>query len=162
MLSSQHPNFSDRLIRIIERNAEQVTQSTVKKLQSSPRTSSYHEMSSDDLHSRVYEVYHNLGLWLLEKSTEAVRAWYNALGEKRCEEGVPLAEVLWALVLTKDRLLEYLAANGLVDSAMELYQQREFDRLIAHFFDRAACYAAEGYERRASRRQAGNPTVAVH
>jgi hypothetical protein len=29
---------------------------------------------------------------------------------------------------------------------MELYRQQELDRLIGHFFDRAMCYAAEGYQ----------------
>jgi hypothetical protein len=48
--------------------------------------------------------------------------------------------------MTKERLLEYLRACGLVDSAMDLYQQQEFVRLIGHFFDRALCYTGEGYE----------------
>jgi len=77
-----------------------------------------------------------------------VQERFNDLGERRCEEGIPLAEVLWALALTKDLLFEYLGAYGLADSAMELYQQQELDRLIGHFFDRAVCYTAAGYERR--------------
>jgi hypothetical protein len=137
MSSNENRNLSDRLIRAIESNAEELTQGTVKKLQSSPRTESYHNLSHKELYDRCYEVYHNLGRWLWEKSDEAVQAWYNELGGKRCDEGIPLTEVLWALVLTKDRLLEYLGACGLVDSAMQLYQQQEFDRLIGHFFDRA-------------------------
>jgi hypothetical protein len=146
----QNQNLSDRLVRIIESDSEAFTQGIVRTLQSSPRTESYHKLSYPELYNRVYEVYHNLGRWLWEKSNDAIRAWYNELGEKRCEEGIPLGEVLWALIFTKDRLLEYLDGCGLVDSAVELYQQKEFDRLIGHFFDRAICYAAEGYQRRAS------------
>ena len=55
--------------------------------------------------------------------------------------------------LTKDRLLEYLGASALANSAMELYQQQELDRLIGHFFDRAVCYTAGGYERQASEKK---------
>lgn len=150
MSPNQNRNLSDRLIRIIESNAEELTQGTVKKLQTSPRTKSYHKLAHSELYIRGYEVYHDLGRWLWEKSNQAVQAWYNDLGEKRCEEGIPLAEVLWALVLTKDHLFEYLGTCGLVDSAMELYQQQEFDRSIGHFFDRAVCYTAEGYEHHAS------------
>lgn len=150
MISSQNPNLSDRLIRIIERNAEELTQGTVKKLQTNRLTKSYHDLPYEDLHRRVYAVYHDLGRWLWEKSTDSVQAWYNGLGEERCREGVPLAEVLWALVLTKERLLEYLSAYGLADSAIELYQQQEFERLVGHFFDRAVCFAADGYERHVS------------
>lgn len=150
MLAKQNRNISDRLIRTIESKAEELTQATMHKLQSSPLTTSYHGLPSGDLYNRVYSVYHELGCWLWEKSSDAIRSWYNGLGDKRCEEGIPLAEVLWALVMTKDRLLDHLAAYGLVDTAVELYQQQEFDRQIGHFFDRAMCYAAEGYARRAA------------
>jgi hypothetical protein len=55
-------NLSDRLIRAIESNAEDLTEGTVKKLQSSPRTKSYHDLSHGELYDRCYEVYHDLGL----------------------------------------------------------------------------------------------------
>ena len=146
-------HLSDRLIRIIENNAEEFAQSTVKKLRSSPRTESHHKLPDKDMYNRCYEVYHNLGRWLWEKSDQAVQARFNELGERRRQEGIPLPEVLWALVLTKDRLLEYLAAYALADSAMELYQQQELDRLIGHFFDRAVCYTAAGYEHQVSEKK---------
>lgn len=144
---SQH--LSGRLISVIENHAERLTRDTVKKLQSSPRTRSYDRLSYGELSYRVNEVYQNLGRWLWEKTDRIIQAWYNELGEKRFNEGVPLAELLWALVLTKYQLTDYLDACALADSAMDLYRQQEFDRLIGQFFDRAACYTAEGYEREA-------------
>jgi hypothetical protein len=144
-----HRHLSDRLIRTIEINAEEFAEATVKKLHSSPRTEAYHKLSHRDLYNRCYEIYHNLGLWLWEKSDPAIQAQYNELGEKRFEEGIPLGQVLWAIIMTKERLLDYLGASGLGDSAMDLYQQQEFVRLIDHFFDRAVCYTGEGYERKA-------------
>lgn len=152
---SFNPNrsLSGRLIRIVEDHAQTLTEGTIHKLQASPRTSSYHELSYGELHERVYEVYHNLGRWLWEKSSSAVETWYNELGEARCKEGVPLGQVLWALILTKDHLIDFLDATCFADSAVELYQQQEFDRVICHFFDRAIGYAAEGYERFAAAHQ---------
>ena len=152
-LANQNRHLSDRLIRTIESNAEEFAQSTVKKLRSSPRTESHHKLPDKDMYNRCYEVYRNLGRWLWEKSDQAVQARFNELGERRCQEGIPLGEVLWALVLTKDHLLEYLGAYALANSAMELYQQQELDRLIGHFFDRAVCYTAAGYERQASEKK---------
>jgi len=152
-LTNQNRHLSDRLIRTIENNAEEFAQSTVKKLRSSPRTESYHKLPDEDMYNRCYEVCRNLGSWLWEKSDQAVQARFNELGESRCQEGIPLPEVLWALVLTKDRLIEYLGAYALADSAMELYQQQELDRLIGHFFDRAVCYTAASYQRQASEKK---------
>lgn len=149
-MSNQNRHLSDRLIKTIEINAEELAQGTVKKLQTSSRTESYHQLAHRDLYNRCYEIYHNLGLWLWEKSDHSIQAEYNELGQRRFDEGIPLAQVLWALILTKEHLLEYLAGCGLVDSAIDLYQQQEFVRLIAHFYDRAVCYTGQGYERRAS------------
>jgi hypothetical protein len=76
-------------------------------------------------------------------------AQYNELGEKRFEEGIPLTQVLWAIITRKERLMECLGASGLGNSAIDLYQQQEFVRLIDHFFDLALCYTGEGYEQKA-------------
>lgn len=145
--------LSDRLVKMIEGRAEELTRGAVKDLQSSPRTPSYHQLSYDELHHRVYEVYRDLGRWLAEKTDEAVQTWYNELGEERYNEGVPLSEVIWALVLTKYYLRDYIRSSGLAGSAIELYQQQELDRLVGYFFDRAIYYAAEGYERVAAVRR---------
>lgn len=161
-------HLSSRLIGIVQNNAEELTRGTVKKLQTSLRTKSYHTLPYDELHYRAYEVYHNLGRWLWRKSEEEIRSWYMELGQKRRSEGIPLDELLWAQVLTKYQLLDHLAAYASADSAMELYQQQEFDRLIGHFFDRALCYTAEGYEatrdseaQKATRKSSG-PRHLVH
>ena len=95
------------------------------------------KVSGKEMYNRIYEIDHDLGRWLWEKSDQSVQERFNVIGERRCEEGIPLAEVLWALTLTKDRLLEYLGAYALANSAVELYQQQELDRLIGNFFDRA-------------------------
>jgi hypothetical protein len=161
MSQTENRHLPDRLIRIIETDAEELAQGMIKQLQTSPRTPSYHKLSYGELHDRAYAVYHDLGRWLWEKSDRAIQDWYNGLGEKRYSEGIPLAEVLWALVLTKNRLTDYLGKWGLADSAIELYQQQEFDRLVGHFFDRAVCYAAEGYEHQASiQSRSGTETMA--
>ena len=149
MLPTKSRHLSDRLIRTIENNAEELAQRVVKKIHNSARTEAYHSLSQKEVYNRCYEIYHNLGLWLWKESDHTIHARYKELGERRYEEGIPLAQVLWALIFTKERLLEYLGDCGLVDSAMDLYQQQEFVRLINHFFDRALCYTGGGYERRA-------------
>lgn len=161
MSSNQSRNLSDRLIKIIESNAEELTKGTVKKLQENRRTISYHALSHEELYSRIYRVYHDLGHWLWENSNETVESWYRKLGEQRRQERIPLVEVLWALVLTKDRLVDYLETCGPADTLFELYRQQEFDRIIGHFFDRAMCYTAEGYmQQPAARGKSGSPAVA--
>jgi len=110
---------------------------------------SYHKLSGEALHSRVYDVYRDLGDWLGAKTDANLEAWYRALGRRRCTEGVDLSEVIYALILTKNHLEDYVRTSGLADSAVELYQEQELFRLIDYFFDRALYYAALGYEQEA-------------
>ena len=70
-------------------------------------------LPADELHRRVYDVYHNLGRWLSDKTEEHVEATYGGLGRTRAVEGVPLSEVVYALVLIKEHLREYIRAVGL-------------------------------------------------
>ncbi len=152
--------LSTRLVRMIEDHAEQLTRGVVNDLQSNPRTAAYHKLSHDELHHRAYGVYSNLGQWLAHKTDEAIEASYSELGKKRQAEGIALSEVIYALILTKYHLRDYIRSAGLVDSAVELYQEQELHRLVGQFFDKAMYYTAKGYERQAESRQA--PVSASH
>jgi hypothetical protein len=139
--------LSARLVRMIEDHAEQLTQGLVRHLKTHNQTPHYHDLPDEELHHRVYDVYRNLGEWLSYKPSDAVEATYTALGKRRSAESVPLREVVSALILTKHHLRDYVRYAGLLDSAVELYQEQELHHLVELFFDRAIYYAVCGYER---------------
>jgi len=138
--------LSDRLVRMIEHHADELTGALVEDLQSNPRTVAYHKFSREGIHQRVYNVYKDLGLWLNSKAEEDIEARYTELGKQREAEGVPLNEVVYALTLTKYHLRDYIRVSGLVDSAVDLYQALEFQRLLGQFFDKAVYYTVRAYE----------------
>jgi len=139
--------LSVRLVHMIEDHAEELTRALIQDLQSNPRTAAYHRLSHADLQHRVYDVYRNLGHWLGHETDKAIEATYSELGKKRATEGIPLSEVVYALTLAKYHLRDYIRSAGLMDSAVELYQEQELHRLVGHFFDRAIYYNVKGYER---------------
>lgn len=139
-------HFAGRLIALIESDAADLTQRTVEALQTSPHTPSYRHLVSRDLYAKAYDVYHQFGRWLLENTDGAIQTRYHDLGAQRFNEKIPVSEVLWALVLTKNHLRGHLSSWALADSAVELYRHQELDRLVSQFFDRAMCYTVEGYE----------------
>ncbi len=143
--------LSARLVKLIEEHAEQLTAGLVKDLQSNPHTRAYHKLSHQELHHRAYDVYRHLGEWLGHKADDRIEAGYRALGEERHAENVPLSEVVYALILIKYHLRDYVRTAGLVNSTVELYQQLELDRLVGQFFDKATYYAVRGYEHAAAR-----------
>jgi hypothetical protein len=149
--------LSFRLVKAIESHAEQLTRGVVHDLQTNQRTPMYHTVPAEELHHRAHAVYSNLGRWLGEKTDQTIEAFYGELGKKRCAEGIPLCEVVYALLLTKYHLRDYIRTSGLVDSAVELYQEQELQRLVGHFFDRAVYYTVKSYECEAASRRAHAP-----
>jgi hypothetical protein len=146
------PMLSARLVRMIEDHAEQLTRGLVHQLKTHKQTPHYLDLPEYELHNRVYDVYRNLGEWLTYKSDETIRLSYVELGKRRFAEKIPLSEVVYALILTKRHVWEYIQYAGLLDSAIELYQEQELRRLLAQFFDNAVYSAVCGYEREAASR----------
>lgn len=145
--------LSDRLIREIEQHAEELTRALVEDLLTNRRTPSYHRLSREALHRRTYDVYKNLGLWLNSREDEDIEAAYSDLGREREIEEVPLNEVVYALILTKYHLRDYIRAAGLIDSAVDLYQALELHRRLGQFFDKAIYFTVRAYELAAAREE---------
>jgi hypothetical protein len=139
--------LSTGLVRAIEDHAEQLTRGVMADLQVNPRTSEYHKLSPTEVHRRIHDVYHNLGEWLGSEAEALVESHYSGLGKQRAREGVPLSQVLFALIQTKNHLFDFIRTARLFDSAVELYQLHELRHLIDNFFDRAIYYTARAYER---------------
>lgn len=152
--------LSARLIRMIEEHADEVTRALISELHSNSHTLSYHQISREDLRRRVYGVYRNLGNWGGNVSDEAIESAYQELGRKRGAHGIPLNEVVYALILTKYHLRNYIRDSGMVDSAVDLYQEQELHRLVGQFFDKAIYYTVKGYESETAAQ--ASPAVAAH
>jgi Zn-dependent peptidase ImmA (M78 family) len=138
--------LSAYLVRMIENHAEDLTREVLDDLTQNPKTPAWHTLSRDELHRRVYDLYHNLGHWLADKSEALVERTYSQMGRERFAEHVPLTELVFATMLIKDHLRNFIRRAGVVYSALELHREVELNLMIGHFFDKALYYAVTGYE----------------
>ena len=144
--------LATRLVHAVEDHAEELTRGVLDDLGSNPRTPSYHALSHDELHRRVYDIYHHLGRWLDRTTEEVLEARYGSLGRRRYDEGIPLEELVYALVLTKRHLRDYVLRSGFVQSVVDLYQEEDFNLRLDQFFDEAIYHAVRGYQQAAAGR----------
>jgi hypothetical protein len=135
-----------RLVRLIESNADELAHGLLVKFRTSPHTRSLRKVPEDELRERCFEIYRNLSDWLLTKTGAEIERRYRVIGERRALQGVPLAELLWALLMTKEQLWQFLEQQGFLQGPLEIYGELELLRLLGQFFDRAVFYAAAGYE----------------
>jgi hypothetical protein len=139
-----------RLVHLIENHSDELSDSLIHKLLTAERTHSLRGVPASELRQRCHEVYRNLSDWVLAKTEHEIEAVYGRMGARRALQGVDIASLIWALMLTKENLFEFLAREGLHGSAESVFGELELLRSLDQFFDRAIYHAVVGFERAAS------------
>ena len=146
-----------RLLLLIQAHAGPLTHDVVKDLTTNKRTLAFRRLDPVDLETRVSALFFNLGKWIGDADENAVETEYEEMGRARFREGVPVSELVYALLITKHHLRRYIREHGLVDFAgdriasqellpVELHSIQELNYRIGEFFDRALYHLARGYE----------------
>jgi hypothetical protein len=139
--------ISEKLVNLIENNADVLTRHWLEDVRENPSTPTYHTFSEEKLYKRAHLVYSQLSHWISrETSKDEIRNYYMKLGEERFSEGFALHEVISALVLLKRHLWLHILSDGQLSTAFELYQSLELNNRVVLFFDRAIYYTSIGFE----------------
>jgi hypothetical protein len=136
-----------KLVRLIETHSDALAAGLLTKVQNSEFTRSYRNVESQDLREKVYEIYRHLGEWLIGKSSFDIERRYEEIGARRVHQGVPVSELVWVIILTKENLWEFLQKESIPERPTEAFGELEMLQLLDQFFDRAIYYACVGYER---------------
>jgi hypothetical protein len=156
--------LSGRLLQLIQAHAGPLTREAIQDLVTNARTPTFRRLRPADLEARVSALYYNLGKWIGDPNENAVREEYEEMGRSRFREGVPLSELIYAVILTKEHLRRYIREHGVVDFAgdrvtpdellpVSLYSVQELNYQVGAFFDSALYYLARGYETEANSRR---------
>lgn len=134
------------LMKQIETHAEQLSERVIQAIRTSPRTKFLGEVSEEELRRRFFDLFQNFGRWVSETGEEKIEAAYGEVGRRRCREGMPLHELVYALILVKQQLWDYVVKNVAPASEGNLYQEELVVEMIGKFFDRALYHTIRGYE----------------
>jgi hypothetical protein len=137
-----------RFVRLIETHSDALAAGLLDKVQRSEFTPEVNQhVPREELRQRVYEIYRHLGDWLLGKTEFDIERRYEEIGARRAEQGVPISEVIWTIVLTKENLWDFLKKESLLERPAEVFGELEIFQLLDQFFERALYYAALGHEK---------------
>jgi len=135
-----------KLVRLIENHHEQLAHSLMRKLEESSKCRDLIRLvPRQEIELRVEEVYRHLSDWLVTRTEHDVFVSYTALGEHRFQQEVPFQQLMWAIMLVKENLWDFLERESVEVSAMNLHGEFELLRMLDHFFDKALYYASLGY-----------------
>jgi hypothetical protein len=74
---------------------------------------------------------------------------YRELGQRRAQQGVPIEEFAWALIIAKEQLWNFLQREAMADQALQLLGELDFLLFLEQFFDRALYYSICAYSKAA-------------
>jgi hypothetical protein len=134
------------LMKQIETHAEQLSEQVIQAVRTSPRTRSMGQLSEEELRNRFFDLFRNFGRWLSEKNEDEIEAIYGEIGRRRCREGMPLNDLVYALILVKQHVWDYVVKNLMPASEGRLYEEERFGEMVGKFFDRALYHTIRGYE----------------
>jgi hypothetical protein len=139
--------ISDKLVKLIEKNAKQLATNWLRDVRKHPSTPTYHVYNEEELYNRAFDVYSRLSKWISkETSKEEIYRHYIALGLQRRREGFALSEVIQALIITRRHIWLKVMSEGFLDTALDMYKALELNNRVILYFDRAIHYTALGYE----------------
>jgi len=139
--------LSDKLIKLIEDNAEKLTARWITDVMSNTSTPGYKNFSREELHSKVFDVYQRLGHWLEGSTTKKeVAMHYTRVGRTRSLEKFKLSEVIYSTILAKRHLIQFIDEQGFFHDMYGARIQLEFHDRINVFFDKIIFFETIGFE----------------
>jgi hypothetical protein len=149
-----------RLVELIEIHSQRITTDIVEDLLINERTRGFRAVRRPDLEQRVFQLLHHLGNWIGDPRSDKTRAEFTDWGRRRFDQGIPLSELIFAVIIIKQHLRRYISDNGLVDAAfprvegdyvlpLHLHGLQELNAQVGRFYDEALYSLAVGYEERA-------------
>jgi len=139
--------LSGKLIRIVEKNAEVISNRWLEDVRVNHTTKMYAKFDAASSLERNKTVIRQFRKWLAGKfSNHEIRDFYQKLGADRKAEGFALSEVLSALSLTRKHIWDFSLTQGMWNRTIDIYMAMELERHMLIFFDKAAYHFSVGYE----------------
>jgi hypothetical protein len=121
------------------------------------RTRGFGTVEREEVEQRLFHIFHELGNWIGDPGNPRVRSEFEEWGRRRFDQGIPLNQIVYAIIIVKQHLRRYIADHGLLDASfprverdyvlpMHLHSLQDLNTRVGQFFDEALYHLARGYE----------------
>ncbi|MBP7735566.1 MAG: hypothetical protein KA369_06290 [Spirochaetes bacterium] len=137
--------LANKFVKLIEESHEELTEIFMNDLLKHPETDAYKNSDRDDIYRFSDLVYKDLSLWISKEfSKEKIDERYGKMGKERCEAGIPIEQVLKALILQR-RHIWLFVMDKMYDDKTDYMEALELNNRVTLYFDRAMIAMARGY-----------------
>jgi len=149
---------AERLVELIEIQAPRLAADVTQDLMTNARTIGFAGVKRVELEERLFQLLHHLGNWISDRRSEKVQLEFADWGRRRFDQGIPISQIVFAIIVLKQHLRRYIRDHGLVEASfprvdgdyvlpMHLHSLQELNAQVGLFFDEALYHLAVGYER---------------
>jgi hypothetical protein len=137
--------LSSKLLRVVSEHWEEIAVRVQQRIRADSELMELGKLPEAELRGRAREILLNLGHWMVSKE-EDPSARYESLGRHRFHEGIPLHEVVHALQLIRECMVDYVRDQGMGVTPLDLYAEEELEHGADRVFDRIIYCFVRGYE----------------
>jgi hypothetical protein len=137
--------LSGKLIHLIEVHHKDITDRIIREIWRHPDLVHIRRLPESELRERGQALLENLGYWLASRNEEEL-AMQEAVGKRRFEQSIPLDEVVRALCVIKDNMVDFIEEQGIPKDSLGLYAEEEMEHRIGRFFDSLIVHTIRGYQ----------------
>jgi hypothetical protein len=148
-----------RLIQRIEANWDKIAQKVIDDRNAKPELQHYRSLSDEEIRIRARDLATRLGQWLTDENLDVHRAYFESIGRRRFEEGVPVHELVLKINIIKRAIRQYASEQNFSLTPMEIYEELELLRAMAGFFDSVVFRMVKGYEEARREAEEANTTA---
>jgi hypothetical protein len=114
--------FADRLLEYTQSHAEQIAQQWCKAVRTGARTPSYHDLPEEKCRRQAVQFYHFIKeMYHSDDSYVKAGPFFTAFAQDRHDEGLPLCEALYALVMMRRHMWLYAEFQNIFMTTMDMY-----------------------------------------
>jgi hypothetical protein len=112
-----------KLIDLVEKNAEEIAKEWAVEVKKNKRTTACHKLPSEKLIPQAVEFYHQLRNMLMSSNTyEETQNYILKYAKSSFEEGIPLHEAIYALVLMRRQMWLFAEFQAIFTTVVEHQQ----------------------------------------
>ncbi|MCX5818538.1 MAG: hypothetical protein NT047_01275 [Deltaproteobacteria bacterium] len=139
--------YGTKLIDLIERSPNEIAKQWCRDVKMNSRTPAFHGLADDLLIPIATEFYGNFReMFVTDHPFEAARKIFSKYAEERYEQGIPVQEAMYALVLMRRHIWLYAEFQAIFVSAVEHQQAAESLNRTILMFDYAIYVITEKYQ----------------
>jgi uncharacterized protein len=132
--------------RFVQNYGEEIANLWLDSLRRSPQTPSYGVVSDAELINASEFALTQVDEYFTGKPSESdIGEFFYQLGATRAAQGLPLPELISAILLLKREIWISARTHGVWESAVDLQKAVDLNRELGRFFDRAVYYSTAGY-----------------